>query len=152
FVIPKLMPNAAPAQVSLHYGLRGPNMSVSTACASAANAIGDAMRTIQHNEADIIITGGTEATVTPMGVGGFVAARALSERNEAPTKASRPFDKNRDGFVLSEGAGVLVLEELEHAKKRGAKIYAELIGYGASADAYNITAPCPDGSGAAYAM
>jgi len=152
FVIPKLMPNAAPAQVSLHYGLRGPNMSVSTACASAANAIGDAMRTIQHDEADIIITGGTEATVTPMGVGGFMAARALSERNDAPTRASRPFDKDRDGFVLSEGAGVLVLEELEHARKRGAKIYAELLGYGASADAYNITAPCPDGSGAAYAM
>jgi 3-oxoacyl-[acyl-carrier-protein] synthase II len=152
FVIPKLMPNAAPAQVSLHFGLRGPNMSVSTACASAANAIGDAFRTIQHDEADIVITGGTEATVTPMGVAGFVAARALSERNDAPEKASRPFDKDRDGFVLSEGAGVLVLEELEHARRRGARIYAEMLGYGATADAYNITAPCPDGSVAAKAM
>lgn len=152
FVIPKLMPNAAPAQVSLHYGLRGPNMSVSTACASAANAVGEAMRTIQRGDADIIVSGGTEATITPMGIGGFVAARALSERNDAPTKASRPFDKDRDGFVLSEGAGILVLEEMEHAVRRKARIYAELLGYGVSADAYNITAPCPDGSGAALAM
>lgn len=152
FVIPKLMPNAAPAQVSLHYGLRGPNMSVSTACASAANAIGEAMRTIQRGDADVIVSGGTEATITPMGIGGFVAARALSERNDAPTQASRPFDKDRDGFVLSEGAGILILEELEHALRRGARIYAELLGYGVSADAYNITAPCPDGSGAALAM
>jgi 3-oxoacyl-[acyl-carrier-protein] synthase II len=152
FVIPKLMVNAAPGQISIYFGLRGPNMAVATACASAANAIGEALRSIQRGETDLMITGGSEATMTPMGLGGFIAARALSERNDAPEKASRPFDKDRDGFVLSEGAGILILEELEHARKRGAPIYAELLGYGATADAYNITAPCPDGSGAAEAM
>ncbi len=152
FLIPKLMVNAAAGQVSIHYGLRGPNVAVATACASAANAIGEAMRTIQHDEADVMVTGGSEAAMTPMGLGGFIAARALSERNDAPQKASRPFDKDRDGFVMSEGAGLLVIEEAERALKRGARIYAELIGYGATADAYNITAPCPDGSGAARAM
>ncbi len=152
FVIPKLMVNAAPGQISIHFGFRGPNMAVATACASAANAIGEAMRTIQRDAADVIVTGGSEAALTPMGLGGFIAARALSERNHDPTKASRPFDKERDGFVLSEGAGILILEELDHARKRGARIYAELLGYGATADAYNITAPCPDGSGAAQAM
>jgi 3-oxoacyl-[acyl-carrier-protein] synthase II len=152
FTIPKLMVNAAPGQISIAFGIRGPNMAVATACASAANAVGDAMRAIQHDEAEVMITGGSEAAMTPMGLGGFIAARALSERNDAPQLASRPFDKNRDGFILSEGAGVVVLEELEHARKRGARIYAELIGYGSSADAYNITAPCPDGSGAAKAM
>jgi 3-oxoacyl-[acyl-carrier-protein] synthase II len=152
FVIPKLMVNAAPGQISIYFGLRGPNMAVSTACASAANAVGDSLRAIQHDEADVMITGGSEAAMTPMGLGGFIAARALSERGENPQKASRPFDRDRDGFVLSEGAGIVILEELEHAKKRGAKIYAELIGYGATADAYNITAPHPTGSGAALAM
>ncbi|MER3416844.1 MAG: beta-ketoacyl-[acyl-carrier-protein] synthase II [Gemmataceae bacterium] len=152
FVIPKLMVNAAPGQISIYYGLRGPNMAVATACASAANAIGEALRCIQYGEADIMITGGSEAALTPMGLGGFIAARALSERNDAPHKASRPFDRDRDGFVLSEGCGILILEEAERARRRQARIYAELIGYGASADAYNITAPCPDGSGAAMAM
>jgi 3-oxoacyl-[acyl-carrier-protein] synthase II len=127
-------------------------MAVATACASAANAIGEAMRAIQHNDADIMITGGSEAAMTPMGLGGFESARALSERNDAPDKASRPFDKDRDGFVLAEGCGIVVLEEAEHARKRGARIYAELLGYSATADAYNITAPCPDGSGAAMSM
>ncbi len=152
FLIPKLMVNAASGQVSIHFGLRGPNLAVATACASAANAIGDALRTIQHDEADVMITGGSEAAMTPMGLGGFIAARALSERNDAPEQASRPFDKDRDGFVMAEGAGVLIIEEAEHAKRRGGRIYAEVIGYGSTADAYNITAPCPDGSGAARAM
>lgn len=152
FVIPKLMSNAAPGQVSIYHGLRGPNMAISTACASAANAIGEAFRKIQYDEADLLVTGGSEAAMTTMGLSGFIQARALSERNDAPQKASRPWDKDRDGFVLGEGAGILVIEELEHAKKRGAKIHAEIAGYGTTADAHNITAPCPDGSGAAAAM
>jgi 3-oxoacyl-[acyl-carrier-protein] synthase II len=152
FIIPKMMVNAASGHISIHFGLRGPNMAVATACASAANAIGEAMRAIQHGDADIMITGGSEAALTPMGLAGFISARAVSERNDAPEKASRPFDKDRDGFVLSEGAGILVLEEAEHARKRGARIYAEMLGYGATADAYNITAPCPDGSGASLSM
>jgi 3-oxoacyl-[acyl-carrier-protein] synthase II len=152
FVIPKLMANAAPGHISIFYGLRGPNMAVATACASAANAIGESLRAIQHDDVDVMITGGTEAALTPMGLGGFIAARALSERNDTPQKASRPFDRSRDGFVMAEGAGLLILEEYEHARKRGAKIYAELLGYGSTADAYNITAPCPDGAGAAMAM
>jgi 3-oxoacyl-[acyl-carrier-protein] synthase II len=152
FVIPKLMANAAPGHISIHYGLRGTNMSVATACASAANAIGEAMRVIQRDEADVMVTGGAEAALTPMGLGGFIAARAVSERNQAPEKASRPFDRDRDGFVMAEGAGVLTIEEYEHAKRRGARIYCELLGYGSSADAYNITAPAPDGGGAAQAM
>src|SRR5437763_7660605 len=130
----------------------GPNSAVSTACASAANATSDALRTIQHGEADVMITGGAEAAITHMGLGGFCSARALSERNDAPARASRPFDKDRDGFVLSEGAGVVVLEELEHARRRGARIYAELLGCGNTADAHHITAPHPDGAGAAMAM
>lgn len=152
FLIPKMMVNAAPGQISIYYGTRGPNFAVSTACASAANAIGEALRKIQWDEADVVLTGGSEATITPLAVAGFIQAQALSERNDAPTLASRPFDKDRDGFVLAEGAGILVLEEMEHAKRRGARIYAELLGYGATADAYNITAPCPDGSGAGRAM
>jgi 3-oxoacyl-[acyl-carrier-protein] synthase II len=152
FVIPKMIPNAAPGNVSIHFGLCGPNTAVSTACASAANAIGDALRAIQWNYADVMITGGSEAVIMNMGLGGFISARALSLRNDNPQAASRPFDKDRDGFVLSEGAGVLVLEELERARHRGATIYAEVLGCGCTADAYHITAPHPEGSGAVRAM
>ncbi len=152
FVIPKMISNAAAGNISIHFGLKGPNTSVTTACASAAHAVGDALRAIQLDEADVMLTGGSEAAMTPMGLGGFISARALSTRNEDPRAASRPFDRDRDGFVLSEGAGVVILEELEHARRRGATIYAEVLGCGSTADAYNITAPCPDGSGAARAM
>lgn len=152
FVIPKMIVNAAPGNISIHFGLAGPNTAVSTACASAANAISDAYRAIQWDYADVMLTGGSEAAITPMGLGGFISARALSDRNADPQAASRPFDKDRDGFVLSEGAGVLVLEELEHARKRGAKIYAEMLGSGSTADAHHITAPHPCGAGAAKAM
>ena len=152
FTIPKLMVNAASGHVSIQYGLRGPNAAVATACASASNAIGEAFKTIQHGDADVMVTGGTEAAITPMGVSAFGAMRALSERNDDPHHASRPFDADRDGFVLSEGAGVLVLEELERAKRRGAPIHAELLGYGASADGTHITKPDEEGIGAAKAM
>ncbi|HEV3341098.1 MAG TPA: beta-ketoacyl-ACP synthase II [Pirellulales bacterium] len=152
FTIPKLMVNAASGHVSIQYGLRGPSAAVATACASAANAIGDAFKAIQYDDADIMVTGGTEAALTPMGLSGFANMRALSERNDDPQHASRPFDKGRDGFVLSEGAGLLVIEELEHAKARGARIYAELLGYGASADGSHITQPDEHGTGAAKAM
>ena len=152
FTIPKLMLNAAAGHVSIHYGLRGPSCAVATACASAANGIGDALRAIQYDHADVMVTGGTEAAMTPMGISGFASMRALSERNDAPTKASRPWDVDRDGFVLAEGAGILVLEELEHARKRGAKIYAELLGYGVSSDGGHITQPDENGTGAARAM
>lgn len=150
--IPKLMLNAAGGNLSIRYGMRGPNYTVATACASATNAIGDAMKTIQYDEADVMITGGTEAAVTPMGVSGFQNMKALSIRGGDPGQASRPFDANRDGFVIAEGAGLLVLEELEHAKARGAKIYAEVIGFGASGDAGHITQPDEQGLGAAKAM
>ncbi|MBY0521852.1 MAG: beta-ketoacyl-ACP synthase II [Gemmataceae bacterium] len=152
FVIPKMIANAAAGNVSIHFGLSGPNTAVSTACASAANAISDAFRAIQWDYADVMVTGGSEAGITPMGLGGFCSARALSSRNDAPQLASRPFDKDRDGFVLSEGAGIIVLEELERAKKRGAKIYCEVLGAGSTADAHHITAPHPCGAGAAQAM
>ncbi|MCX7389697.1 MAG: beta-ketoacyl-ACP synthase II [Planctomycetota bacterium] len=152
FTIPKLMVNCASGHVSSQFGVKGPNWAVATACASAANSIGDAMRSIQWGDADVMITGGSEAALTPMGLAGFQNMRALSERSDAPQKASRPFDSQRDGFVLSEGAGVLVIEELEHAKHRGAKIYGELMGYGASGDAGHITQPDEDGRGAARAM
>jgi len=152
YMIPKLMVNAASGQVSIRYGLRGPSAAVVTACASSSNAIGDAFKLIQRDVADVMITGGSEAALTPMGVGGFSAMRALSTRNDNPQAASRPFDKDRDGFVLSEGAGILILEELEHAKERGAKIYGEIIGYGLSADGNHIAAPDPQGLGAAKAM
>ncbi|MFO0880965.1 MAG: beta-ketoacyl-ACP synthase II [Gemmataceae bacterium] len=152
FVVPKMIVNAAAGNISIEFGLSGPNTAVSTACASAAHAIGDAMRAIQYNHADIMLTGGSEAGITPMGVGGFIQARALSNRNDAPQLASRPFDKDRDGFVLGEGAGVLILEEYEHARKRGARIYAEMLGVGNTADAHHITAPHPCGLGAARAM
>src|SRR5262245_36880484 len=152
FVIPKMIVNAAPGNISIHFGLNGPNTAVSTACASAAHAIGDALRAIQWDYADVMITGGSEAAITPMGLGGFISARALSDRNDNPQAASRPFDKDRDGFVLSEGAGVVVLEELEHARRRGAHVYAEVLGCGNTADAYHITAPHECGTGAARAM
>jgi 3-oxoacyl-[acyl-carrier-protein] synthase II len=152
FVVPKMIVNAASGNISIHFGLCGPNTAVATACSSAAHAIGDAMRAIQSDHADVMVTGGSESAITNMGLGGFIQARALSNRNDAPQQASRPFDKDRDGFVLSEGAGVFVLEELEHARQRGATIYAELLGVGNTADAYNITAPHPCGAGAAAAM
>ncbi len=152
FTIPKLMVNAACGHVSIQYGLRGPNAAVATACASATNAIGDSFKAIQYDDADIMVTGGTEAALTPMGISAFASMRALSERNDDPTHASRPFDRDRDGFVLSEGAGILVLEELEHAKQRGARIYGELLGYGTSADGGHITQPDQHGTGAAKAM
>ncbi len=152
FTIPKLMVNAASGQVSMRFGLHGINTAVSTACASASNAIGDAYRAVQNGTADVMITGGTEAALTPMAICGFAAMRALSTRNDDPIHASRPFDRDRDGFVMAEGAGVIVLEEYEKAKARGANIYAELVGYGASGDASHITQPAEDGIGAAKAM
>jgi len=152
FTIPKMISNAAAGNISIELGFAGPNTCVSTACASAAHSIGDALRAIQYDDADVMITGGSEAAITPMGLGGFISAKALSTRNEDCAKASRPFDMDRDGFVLSEGAGVLLLEELEHAKKRGATIYAEVLGTGSTADAHHITAPHPEGAGASNAM
>lgn len=152
FCIPRLMANAASGNIAMQYGLRGPNFCVSSACATGNHAIGEAFWNIISSRSDIVITGGSEAALTPVGLGSFCAARSLSTRNDNPTAASRPFDKDRDGFVLAEGAGTLVLEEYEHARKRGAKIYAELLGYGATDDGYHITAPLPDGGGAAKAM
>lgn len=152
FTIPKLMLNAAGGQLSIEYKLRGPNATVATACASATNAIGEAFKMIQHGDADVMITGGTEAALTPMGLSAFANMKALSTRNEEPEKASRPFDANRDGFVLSEGAGLMVIEELEHAKRRGAQILAEIVGYGVSSDGGHITQPDETGEGAARAM
>jgi 3-oxoacyl-[acyl-carrier-protein] synthase II len=152
FTIPKLMVNAASGQVSIRWGLRGPNTAIATACASAANAIGDAFKIIQIGHADVMITGGSEAAITHMGLGGFASMRALSTRNDDPTRASRPFDRDRDGFVLAEGAGILILEAEEVARARGAQIYAELLGYGMSADGSHITAPDEQGRGAARAM
>ena len=150
--IPKLMLNAAGGNLSIRYGIKGPNYTVATACASATNAIGDAFKTIQYDDADVMLTGGTEAAVTPMGLSGFQNMKALSMRNDDPPGASRPFDRDRDGFVLSEGAGLIVLEELEHARRRGARIYAELLGAGASGDGGHITQPDEQGTGAARAM
>ena len=152
FVIPKLMVNAASGQVSIRWGLKGPCSAVATACASAANAIGDAYRLIQSNHADLMITGGSEAAITHMGLGGFASMRALSTRNDDPQRASRPFDRDRDGFILAEGAGILILEAEELARRRGARIYAELLGYGMSADGWHITAPDEEGRGAVRAM
>ncbi len=152
FMIPKLMVNAASGNISVHWGLKGPNSAVATACASATNAIGDAYKLIQNDMADVMITGGSESAITPMGLSGFARMSALSTRNDSPEQASRPFDKDRDGFVMSEGAGVVVLEEYEFAKARGANILAEVLGYGMSADGNHMTAPCPEGRGAAKAM
>ncbi|MCH6233414.1 beta-ketoacyl-ACP synthase II [Cognataquiflexum rubidum] len=152
FFIPKMIADICAGFISIRYGFRGPNFVTVSACASATNAIIDAFNYIRLNKADIFITGGTEATITEAGVGGFNALKALSQRNDSPTTASRPFDKERDGFVLGEGAGCLILEDYEHAKARGAKIYAELVGGGMTADAYHITAPHPEGEGASNVM
>jgi 3-oxoacyl-[acyl-carrier-protein] synthase II len=152
FVIPKMIANSASGNISIQFGLRGANTVISTACASSAHAVADAARAIKWDYADVMLAGGSEAAITRMGLGGFASMRALSLRNNDPAGASRPFDKDRDGFVLSEGAGVLVLEEYEHARKRGAPIVAEILGAGNTADAYHITAPHPEGSGAAEAM
>src|SRR5437667_4957967 len=152
FTIPMLISNMASGLISMEYGLRGPNLCIVTACATSANAIGESWRIIKFGDADIFLAGGSEAAVVPMGLAGFSAMKALSRRNDEPARASRPFDRDRDGFVMSEGAGIAIVEELEHAKKRGAKIYCELTGYGLSADAHHMTAPPEDGGGAARAM
>ena len=147
FFIPAAIINLAAGQVSMRYGAKGPNEATATACTTSAHSIGDSYRIIQHNDADVMIAGGAEAAITPMGVGGFAAMRALSTRNDAPEKASRPWDRDRDGFVIGEGAGILILEELEFARKRGARILAEIAGYGMSGDAYHMTQPAPEHEG-----
>ena len=152
FFIPAAIVNMAAGHLSIRYGAKGPISATATACATSANSIGDSVRMILHGDADVMIAGGAEAAVTPLSVGGFAAMRALSARNDDPTRASRPFDKDRDGFVIGEGAGILILEELEFAKARGAKILAEVIGYGMSADAYHMTGIAPEGAGAQRSM
>lgn len=152
FFIPMMISNLGAGYVSIALGAKGPNTTVVTACASSTNAIGEAFKIIQRGDADLMITGGMEASITPLSIAGFCSMKAMSTHNEEPQKASRPFDANRDGFVMGEGSGILLLEELDHAIKRGAKIYAELVGYGMSADAHHITAPSPDGEGAARSM
>ena len=152
FMIPMMISNMASGFISMEHGLRGPNMAIVTACATANHCMGEAWRIIKFGDADIIFAGGSEACIVPVGIAGFAAMRALSLRNDEPQRASRPFDKERNGFVMGEGAGVIILEEYEHAKKRGAKIYCELAGYGLTADAYHMSAPMPDGEGAARCM
>jgi 3-oxoacyl-[acyl-carrier-protein] synthase II len=152
FFIPMLIINLAPGQISMKYGAKGPNLSSCSACATGTHSIGDAFHMIKRGDADAMIAGGTESTVTPLAVGGFAVMKALSTNNDSPTEASRPFEKGRDGFILAEGAGIVVLEEYESAKKRGAKIYAEVVGYGLSGDAYHLTMPSPGGEGAARCM
>lgn len=152
FFIPSSIINLAAGQVSIRYGTRGPISAPCTACSSGSHAVGDSYRIIERGDADVMIAGGSEAAITPMAIGGFDALKALSTRNDAPDRASRPFDRERDGFVLGEGAGILILEEMEHARSRNAAIYCEIAGYGMSGDAYHITAPTPDGDGAARAM
>src|SRR3954471_23580812 len=152
FFIPMFIADIAAGIVSMRFNAKGPNYATVSACATSAHAIGDAYRTIAYGDADIMLTGGSEATVTPMAIGGFANMQALSERNDSPETASRPFDATRDGFVMGEGAAVVILEGLDHAVKRGAKIYAEIVGYGATGDAYHITQPAPDGEGAQRAM
>lgn len=152
YFVPKLMMNAAGAHIAIEFGLTGPNFAVASACASANHALGISFEFIRNGSMDVIIVGGSEAALTPMGLGGFCALKALSKRNDDPKRASRPFDRDRDGFVLSEGAGVVILESLEHAKKRGARIYAELVGFGMTCDAYHLTAPLEDGLSAQKSM
>jgi 3-oxoacyl-[acyl-carrier-protein] synthase II len=152
FLIPMLILNMASGLFSMFYRLRGPNLATCTACATSNHAIGEAWRTIKMGDASVMFAGGTEATIVPLGVGGFCAMRAMSTRNDDPRRASRPFDRERDGFVMGEGAGVIVMEELQHARARGARIYCEVVGYGNTADAYHITAPSPEGEGAARCM
>jgi 3-oxoacyl-[acyl-carrier-protein] synthase II len=152
FFIPMFIADIAAGIVSMRFNAKGPNYGTVSACATSAHSIGDAYRAIQYGDADIMITGGAEATVTPMAIGGFANMKALSERNDSPATASRPFDRDRDGFVMGEGGAVLILEELEHARQRGARVYAEIVGYGATGDAYHLTAPAPDGEGAQRAM
>jgi 3-oxoacyl-[acyl-carrier-protein] synthase II len=152
FFIPMMISDIVPGRISMIYNLKGPNYTVVSACASASNAIGDAFKIIQRGDAEVMVTGGTESSITPISIGGFSSMKAMSRRNDEPKKASRPFDEKRDGFVMGEGAGIIVLEELEHAIKRGAKIYAEVAGVGLTADAYHITAPAPGGEGAMRAM
>ena len=152
FLVPMMISNMAAGNISIALNAKGPNTTIVTACASSTNAIGEAFKIIQRGDADLMMTGGTEAPITPLSVAGFCAAKTMSTRNDDPKAASRPFDKDRGGFVMGEGAGILLIEELEHAKKRGAKIYAEVVGYGASGDAYHITAPHPEGDGAFRAM
>jgi 3-oxoacyl-[acyl-carrier-protein] synthase II len=152
FMIPMMISNMASGFISMEHGLRGPNMAIVTACATANHCMGEAWRIIKFGDADIILAGGSEACIVPVGIAGFAAMRALSLRNDEPERASRPFDKDRNGFVMGEGAGVIILEEYEHAKKRGAKIYCELAGYGLTADAYHMSAPMPEGEGAARCM
>lgn len=147
FFIPMLIANEAPGHIAIQHGFKGPNLCIVTACATGAHSIGEACRIIQYGDADVMVAGGSEANLTPLTVGGFNAMKALSTRNDDPLKASRPFERDRDGFVVAEGSGIVILEELEHATKRGAKIYAEMAGYGYNGDAYHITAPCPDGDG-----
>jgi 3-oxoacyl-[acyl-carrier-protein] synthase II len=152
FFIPASIINLASGQVSIRFGAKGPNLATCTACSASAHALGESLEIIKRGDADVMIAGGSEAAITPMSVGGFASLRALSTRNDEPKRASRPFDKDRDGFIIGEGAGVLILEELEHARARGARIYAEMAGYGVSADAFHITAPSEDGDGAVRAM
>jgi len=152
FLIPMLIVNMASGHISIMTGVKGPNLCITTACASGSHAIGEAMRIIQYGDADVMIAGGTESCISTLGIGGFCALKALSTRNDEPQRASRPFDKDRDGFVMSEGCGIAILEELEHAKKRNARIYGEIIGYGMTGDAYHMTAPDPEGEGATRCM
>ncbi len=152
FFIPMLIANEAPGNIAIQFGIKGPNLSIVTACATGAHSIGEAFRIIQYGDADVMVAGGTEANLTPLTVGGFNALKAISTKNEHPEAASRPFDKERDGFVIGEGAGIVVMEELEHARERGAPIHAEIVGYGYNGDAYHITAPSPDGDGSARCM
>src|SRR4029079_17293110 len=152
FMIPSLIVNMGSGIVSMEHGLQGANFAPVSACATSAHAVGEAWRMIRDEDAEVFLAGGSEAAIVPLGIGGFAAMKALSRRNDDPTRASRPYDKDRDGFVMGEGAGVLVLEELEHAKKRGARIYAEVVGYGLAGDAYHTPAPAPDGDGGFRSM
>jgi 3-oxoacyl-[acyl-carrier-protein] synthase II len=152
FFIPGIIANMAPGQIAIEFGAKGPNLSIETACAASCHAIGESFRLIKEGKADAMISGGAEAVVTPLALGGFCSMRALSTRNDEPEKASRPFELNRDGFVMAEGAGIMIIEEMNQALERGAHIYAEVAGYGMSADAYHVSAPEPDGGGAVLCM